>query len=88
MNSLKQLNLSLLITRREYDQKVDQLERKIAEMQSSGQQITFEAIMSDLGLNIQSPNQTSGKDAAALKQFGFGESRRADALSNSVEQIS
>lgn len=47
---LKQLQVSGIITRKEYDQKVDLIDKKQKEMQEKGQSITCESLMIETGL--------------------------------------
>jgi len=42
--------ISLLITKREHDAKVDALDRRIKELQAQGQPVTFDGLVTDLGL--------------------------------------
>ncbi len=48
---LKQLQVSGMITKKEYDHKVDLIEKKQNEMQERGQLITFETLMVETGLS-------------------------------------
>ena len=51
--------------------------------------MTYDGLVTDLGLQIMSPLQKSGKDATLMKSpYNFGEIRRNEQLSQSVEQIS
>jgi hypothetical protein len=47
---LKQLQVSGMITKKEYDHKVDLIDKKQKEMQEKGQPITFESLMIETGL--------------------------------------
>lgn len=51
------------------------------------QQITFDAMMSDLGLTIQSPVQKNGKQPL-YNAYSMENNRRAEVLSLSQEQMS